>query len=227
MKSDGVEGVALTWRERWYLVVLVVTRLPLCVLVDFFTLGQAEFTRNLWRNVVTMRSLFLRMREIENWMEAFAKRIGKSLKDLQELSDKVKEVVREQHDDRQVHITKYAGRLIVVYNPLDLPISELPIIYGFNNNNNNNGGTSEWYEALLIAEDGEILGRHICSHEDYMSADLGVLEGARPDRHERFREKYPDGYRMTFIPYDKVGNHEGLQKALAKSNRHRITTIRR
>ena len=50
-----------------------------------------------------------------------------------------------------------------------------------------------------------------------MPHDLGVLEGTRPDRHERFRKHYPDGYRMVFVPYDDIRSHEGLQRTIAKA----------
>ena len=104
-----------------------------------------------------------------------------------------------------------AGRPIAVFNPKDLPLEELPVIYGFNN-----GGSPDWLSAMLYAEDGTPLGGHICSHEGYMPNDLGILEGTRPDRHEKFRKHYPDGYRMEFVPYVDAHEHAGLQAALKK-----------
>jgi len=98
-----------------------------------------------------------------------------------------------------------------VYNPHNRPIDDLPIIYGFNN-----GGEKGFMQAILIAQDGTELGGHICSSESYMPHDLGILEGTRPDRHERFREHYPKGYRMEFVGYEAVPNHDGLQEALKK-----------
>lgn len=81
------------------------------------------------------------------------------------------------------HLLEVDGRPYAVYNPNNLPIDSLPIIFGFNN-----GGREGWMEATLIAEDGECLGGHLCSHEGYMPHDLGVLEGSRPDRHaEQFK----------------------------------------
>lgn len=79
----------------------------------------------------------------------------------------------------------------MTYNPNDRPVEELPVIYGFNN-----GGSPGWYQGVLLAEDGTCLGGHVCSHESFMPGDLGVLEGSRNDRHEHFRQHYPDGYRM-------------------------------
>jgi hypothetical protein len=98
-----------------------------------------------------------------------------------------------------------------VFNPHSKSVSELPVIYGFNN-----GGSSGWYSAVLMSEDGVELGGHVCSHECYMKHDLGILEGSRLDRHETFREHYPEGYRMEFVGYENVRKHEGLMSAIAK-----------
>lgn len=50
-----------------------------------------------------------------------------------------------------------------------------------------------------------------------MPHDLGILEGARPDRHEEFKKHYPDGYRMDFVPMTEVAahSHPGLEAAVA------------
>jgi hypothetical protein len=95
-----------------------------------------------------------------------------------------------------------------VYNPHNKSIEELPFIIGFNN-----GGSPGWFSACLIAEDGTALGGHVCSHEFYMPGDLGILDGTRADRHKTFQEHYPDGYRMDFVPYDKVNDHVLLKRA--------------
>ncbi len=105
-------------------------------------------------------------------------------------------------------LSDHAGRRLAHYNPNDQPIEALPVIYGFNN-----GGSDDWFHAQLIAQDGTALGSHICSHEGYMAADLGVLEGTRPDRHEGFRMHYPSGYRMEFIRGADVSNHAALKEA--------------
>jgi hypothetical protein len=110
------------------------------------------------------------------------------------------------------HLMRVGGRPVHVFNPNDAPVEELPVIYGFNN-----GGKPGCYSAVLLAEDGTGLGGHICSHEGYMPNDLGVLEGTRPDRHKGFREHYPDGYRMAFVPRDEVNGHEGLLAAIERN----------
>jgi hypothetical protein len=50
-----------------------------------------------------------------------------------------------------------------------------------------------------------------------MPHDLGVTDGSRPDRHETFREHYPDGYRMDFIPGKDVLSHAGLEAAYQRN----------
>jgi hypothetical protein len=104
------------------------------------------------------------------------------------------------------HLSEWAGKGYEVYNPHNKPLEELPVIYGFNN-----GGAPEWLQAVAIAQDGHVLGSHICSHEGYMPHDLGITQGSRKDRHEKdYQAHYPDGYRMDFVRF----NDEGLTKAL-------------
>ena len=110
------------------------------------------------------------------------------------------------------HLMTWGGRPLVVHNPNDKPVEELPVIYGFNN-----GGSRGWYSACLLAEDGTSLGGHVCSAESYMPYDLGCIEGARPDRHEQFRAHYPDGYRMQFVSYGDVKQTPGLVAAIEKN----------
>lgn len=109
------------------------------------------------------------------------------------------------------HLSRWGDKGYAVFNPKNRPADDLPVIYGFNN-----GGSPGWFSGVLIAEDGEELGGHICSSEGYMPHDLGIIEGSRPDRHETFRAKYPDGYRMDFIPYADAPDHDGLSAAFVK-----------
>lgn len=116
-------------------------------------------------------------------------------------------VARHEHEMEQ---EGHEGR--AVFNPHNKPILDLPIIYGFNN-----GGSDSWYNGQLLAEDGTALGGHVCSHEGYMPYDLGVLPGTRPDRHEQFKEHYPDGYQMEFVGMAEVGGCKGIAAAYAKN----------
>jgi hypothetical protein len=110
------------------------------------------------------------------------------------------------------HLHEVEGRGWAVYNPQEKDFADLPVIYGFNN-----GRSSSFYEAVLLAEDGTCLGGHACSDEGYMPHDLGVLEGSRPDRHETFRQHYPDGYRMEFVSASAVKEHAGLMAAYERN----------
>lgn len=110
------------------------------------------------------------------------------------------------------HLHEWADKGYAVYNPHDKPLEELPVIYGFNN-----GGSPGWYSGCLLAEDGTGLGGHICSAEGYMPHDLGIVEGSRPDRHEGFRQHYPDGYRMDFVSMRDVRSHAGIEAAYQKN----------
>ncbi len=114
------------------------------------------------------------------------------------------------------HQRELQGRKVAIYNPFDMPVESLPVIYGFNN-----GGPEGFLGAVLLAEDGTCLGSHCCSDECYMPHDLGILEGTRPDRHERFKEHYPDGYRMEFVGHAAVESHKGLSAAFAKNDEKR------
>lgn len=68
--------------------------------------------------------------------------------------------------------------------------------------------------VYAMAEDGTVLGSHWCSNESFAPYDLGVVNGTRPDRHERYKEHYPKGYEMEFVRVADIDTHEGLQKAL-------------
>lgn len=110
------------------------------------------------------------------------------------------------------HQAEWGGSPVAIFNPHLKPVDELPVIYGFNN-----GGSPGWYDAVLLAADGTFMGGHLCSAESYMPHDLGIIEGSRPDRHEHFREHYPDGYRMEFVSGDAVKAHQGLLAAFKKN----------
>ena len=112
------------------------------------------------------------------------------------------------------HSAIWEGKGYAAYNPNGRSIDDLPMIYGFNN-----GGSDDWWVGLLMAEDGTCLGEHVCSHENYMPHDLGILEGSRPDRHETFRNHYPDGYKMTFVRAEDVRDHYGLMQAYEKNQK--------
>lgn len=106
------------------------------------------------------------------------------------------------------HLLEWEGKGYAVFNPHSKPIGELPVIYAFSNVRGGGDGV-----CYAMAQDGTVLGSHWCSNEAYAPHDLGVLEGARPDRHEDYRKHYADGYRMDFVRTADVLAHEGLQAA--------------
>lgn len=107
------------------------------------------------------------------------------------------------------HLLEMEGKRYAVYNPENKPLEALPVIYGFDNT-----GHGSWRNCYAMAEDGTVLGSHICSAEAYAPHDLGILEGTRRDRHfESYQRHYPGGYRMEFVPSAQVKTHPGLEKA--------------
>lgn len=78
--------------------------------------------------------------------------------------------------------------------------------------------------CYAMAEDGNVLGAHWCSHEGYARMDLGVNEGSRPDRHETYKEHYPDGYEMIFVPASEVNSHEGISAAWELNQKLAVTS---
>ena len=97
-----------------------------------------------------------------------------------------------------------------VFNPNEVDVATLPVIYGFNN-----GGPERFLMGVLVAEDGSVLGSHCCLSEHFMYGDLGILKGSAPSRHENFRKHYPNGYRMEFVPTDKMESHEAFNRVIA------------
>lgn len=96
-----------------------------------------------------------------------------------------------------------------IYNPHGKPIDELPLISGFNN-----GGRHGTYSGVIIAQDGTVLGGHICSNEHYMLHDLGVAATGPEYRRVAFEAHYPDGCRTRFVSYADVQNDPIIQEAL-------------
>jgi hypothetical protein len=99
----------------------------------------------------------------------------------------------------------------MIYNPNNLPENDLPIIYGWNN-----GGRAGFMQGRIVAQDGTLLGQHLCSNEGYMVSDLGMRPELNKWRHEDFKKHYRDGYRTEFVSYERCKPHMGLNAALAK-----------
>lgn len=122
--------------------------------------------------------------------------------------------------DEAQHVYECQGNGLAVYNPHGKPVGDLPIIWGFINSHSAGG-----VHAMTLAEDGTELGGHFCSSPAYAPADLGLLEGSRPDRHERYRAHYPDGYRMSgLVQYDDVDACTGLQLAIKQAEAQEVAS---
>ena len=67
--------------------------------------------------------------------------------------------------------------------------------------------------AYAMGDEGTVLGSHYCSNEYYVSNDLGVIVGCRPDRHVTYKKHFPDGYEMEFVRASDVVDHKGIQEA--------------
>lgn len=105
-----------------------------------------------------------------------------------------------------------------VYNPRGVEVSELPTIYGFTNAIDvRQDGVVVGADGQIVAEDGTEFAGHYSSTEDFLKRDLGILTGAREDRHREFAAHYSDGYRMEFVRYNEVMKHEGLLQAIRNS----------
>lgn len=108
------------------------------------------------------------------------------------------------------HLAEHNGGA-AVFNPQGKPVEQLSVIMAFSNVGGGDG------VAYAMHEDGTVLGSHWCSHEGYVSHDLGVTEGSRPDRHETYQKHSPDGYRMEFVPACEVKTHPTLRLALHRN----------
>ena len=94
-----------------------------------------------------------------------------------------------------------------VFNPNQLPISTLPVIYGYEIQ-------VKWKLTFngLISESGNSYAVEIYGRVDAPRC-LGVVSGSRPDIDARLQADYPCGYRMEFVPSFGFEKHEGLMKA--------------
>lgn len=65
--------------------------------------------------------------------------------------------------------------------------------------------------VFALAEDGTGLGSHLSSNEVWAKHDIGLTSDWH---HDAYREHYPDGYELEWIPPEMLGGHEGFQKAM-------------
>jgi hypothetical protein len=75
----------------------------------------------------------------------------------------------------------------------------------------NNGGSRDWLHAVAIADDGHVLGQHICSHESFMPHDLGLTSDWK---HENYNAHFGVGnWQLEWVPTQDRSTHEGLKAA--------------
>lgn len=66
---------------------------------------------------------------------------------------------------------------------------------------NNSSGTTDWNICMAIAETGEVLAQHVCSHIGFMNGDL---HDNRPERQKAWNVKYPEGYEIISLPQGSI-----------------------
>jgi hypothetical protein len=95
-----------------------------------------------------------------------------------------------------------------VFNPSGRPLSELPVVYGYE-------VMFKWKVSFvgLLSAAGDSYAIAIGRGIDAPSR-LGVVSGSRPDVDQYLRARHPNGYRMEFVPWVDFEAHEGLAKAL-------------
>lgn len=80
-------------------------------------------------------------------------------------------------------------------------------IFGFHN-----GPPSGDAVAYAIAENGEVVASHFCSHEAWARHDLG-MDGHCDWKHDAYNKRFPDGWDVEFVPHDQIKTHPGLAEA--------------
>lgn len=96
--------------------------------------------------------------------------------------------------------------------PTDTPTTKttVPTIYCFLN-----GGSPGWYSVMAISQDGHVLAGHVCSSSSFFLHDIGIESDWK---HDKYREHYPDGYRLEWVERDEIDGHAGLQEAFRLGN---------
>jgi len=78
-------------------------------------------------------------------------------------------------------------------------------IYFFNNTPND----KDWALVYAMAETGEVLAHHVCSHIGYMFHDL---YGRYPAREAEWNAKFPEGFEIVMLENGKVAPPEVYAK---------------
>jgi hypothetical protein len=85
----------------------------------------------------------------------------------------------------------------------------------------NNGGSNRWYYAMAMAEDGTVVGQHICSDPYFMKHDLGLTSNWK---HENYNQHYGEG-NWELVWVDDPLTHEGLQAAYELNQKNKPKSV--
>ncbi len=77
-----------------------------------------------------------------------------------------------------------------------------------------NDGYSGWWTVVALAEDGEILTKYICSHENYFKHDIGITSDWQ---HNKYKQKYPNGYELIWV--DEPEDDDDLMRIISEANK--------
>lgn len=74
----------------------------------------------------------------------------------------------------------------------------------------NNGGSHEWYTAIAVADDGNVLASHTCSSEVFTPHDLGITSNWK---HDKYNAHFGEG-NWELIWVDDPKNDPRIDAAL-------------
>lgn len=73
---------------------------------------------------------------------------------------------------------------------------------------NNSDGRTDWNVVYAMADTGEVLASHVCSHRCFMAGDL---HDNRPERQKAWEEKYGE-YETVIVPQGEAPPEDVLEK---------------
>jgi hypothetical protein len=102
-----------------------------------------------------------------------------------------------------------------IFNPNNVDLTTLPVIYGFED-----GGNAWGVLGRVVASDGTMFTGHVSSDDAWLQHDLGMLDSAYGTSKQReYAESFPDGYRTEFVRYKNVPHHPALWPLIEAMNR--------
>ncbi|TXH52572.1 MAG: hypothetical protein E6Q97_15625 [Desulfurellales bacterium] len=89
-------------------------------------------------------------------------------------------------------------------------MTDKPKIYVFVNS----GFRTNNLSVYAMAEDGEILAGHVCSHVGFIPGDMGLNSN---NKHEFYMGKYPDGFELKYLNELEAMTDPGFREAIKKN----------